>query len=89
MLIHHVLVHYHLPDPIVNYITNIYSKLKGRVKTRDWESNVIEFLRGAFQGDPYSGVIFLIAFNQLIEHIKKYKESQGYTIKNETETRTE
>ena len=46
-------------------------------------------MRGAFQGDPYSGVIFLIAFNPLIEHIKKYKESQGYTIRNETETGTE
>ena len=27
-LIPHVLLHYHLPDKIINYIRNIYSKLK-------------------------------------------------------------
>ena len=89
MLINHVLLHYHLPTQIIKYIADIYSKLKGRIKTKDWESDIIEFLRGAFQGDPYSGVIFLIAFNPLIEHIKKYKESQGYAIKHETEAGTE
>ena len=89
MLIHHVLVHYHLPKQIIKYITHIYSKLKGRVKNKDWESDIIEFLRGAIQGDPYSGVIFLIAFNPPIEHIKKYKESQGYAIMYETEAGTE
>ena len=59
---------------------NIHSKLKGRVKTKDWETNTFEFLKGVFQGDPYSGTIFLIVFNPLIEYIKKHKETQGYMI---------
>ena len=44
MLIHYVLLHYYLPTQIVKYIAHIYSKLKGKVKTKDWESDIIEFL---------------------------------------------
>ena len=81
MLIHHVLRHYHLPNTIINYIMNIYSKLKGLVKTKNWKTEVFEFLKGVFQGDPFSGTIFLITFNPLIDYIKKFKETQGYQIK--------
>ena len=81
MLILHVLHHYHIPTRIINYIQNIYSHLKGKVKTEDWETELFEFLRGTFQGDPFSGTVFLIAFNPLIEHIKKFKEKQGNKIK--------
>ena len=80
MLIYLVLKHYHLPPQIINYIKNIYSKLKGRVKTKDWETGTFDFLKGVFQGDPYSGTIFLIVFNPLIEYIKKHKETHGYII---------
>ena len=80
MLIYLVLKHYHLPPQIINYIKNIYSKLKGRVKTKDWETETFDFLKGVFQGDPYSGTIFLIVFNPLIEYIKKHKETHGYII---------
>ena len=80
-LIPHVLLHYHLPDKIINYIRNIYSKLKGLVKTKSWKTEVFDFLKGVFQGDPFSGTIFLITFNPLIEHIKTFKEKQGYQIK--------
>ena len=49
----------------------------------DWETELFLFLKGAFQGDPSSGIIFLIGFNPLIEYIKQFKQTQGYTI-NET-----
>ena len=81
MLIPHVLLHYNLPVEIINYIKNIYSKLKGKIKTKDWQTEVFDFLKGVFQGDPFSGTIFLIIFNPLIEYIKKYKDTQGYQIK--------
>ena len=48
--------------------------------TKDWESNFFMFLRGVFQGDPYSGIIFLIVFNPLIEYIKQHRETHGYTL---------
>ena len=38
-------------------------------------------MRGTFQGDPFSGTIFLITFKPLIEYIKRLKETQGYKIK--------
>ena len=80
MLIPHVLSYYNLPPQINSYIQNIYSKLKGRVVTKDWETDPFDFKKGIFQGDPYSGTIFLIIFNPLIEHIKKFKISQGYNL---------
>ena len=89
MLIPHVLRHYHFPSEIINYIQNIYSKLKGRIVIHSWESEVFEFLKGLFQGDPYSGTIFLIVFNPLMEYIKKHKDKQGYTIKVEDENEDE
>ena len=49
--------------------------MKGRVVTKDFK-----FMKGIFQGDPYSGTIFLIVFNPLIDHIKKFKDSQGYNL---------
>ena len=80
MLIPHVMSHYHLPETIITYITSLYTKLQGKVCTKDWETEIFKFLKGVFQGDPYSGVIFLIVFNPLIEHIKKHKETHGYSI---------
>ena len=71
MLIPYVLQHYHLPTRIINYIKHMYTQLKGRIKTKDWETEIFSFLRGTFQGDPFSGTIFLITFNPLIEYIKK------------------
>ena len=79
-LIQHVLSYYNLPPQIISYIQDIYTKLKGRVATKDWESDYFTFMKGIFQGDPYSGTIFLIVFNPLIEHIKKFKDSQGYNL---------
>ena len=76
-----VLAHYNLPDNIINYIIDLYSKLEGRVVTPDWETDVLQFKRGVFQGDPYSCVIFLVVFNPIIQYIKQQKEKSGYEIK--------
>ena len=56
----------------------------GKVCTPDWETEFFRFLKGVFQGDPFSGIIFLIVFNPIIEHIKIYKQTHGYTIRTET-----
>ena len=85
MLIPHVFRHYHIPEKIISYIQHIYSRLKGKVVTKQWKTDLFEFLKGTFQGDPFSGTAFLVAFNPLIEHIKKFKESQGYKIQEKNE----
>ena len=48
-LIPHVLSHYNLPPQIISYIQDIYYKLKGRVVTKDWETESFEFLKGIFK----------------------------------------
>ena len=80
-LIPHVLQHYHIPKSVITYITSLYTKLQGTVFTAEWISETFKFLRGVFQGDPLSGIIFLIVFNPIIEYIKKHTETHGYEIK--------
>ena len=79
-LIPYVMEHYHIPKQIIAYIISLYSKLEGKVVTRDWESELFKFLKGVFQGDPFSGIIFLIIFNPLIEYIKHHSKTHGYQL---------
>ena len=80
VLIPYVMSYYHIPQQIITYITSLYSKLEGKVCTKEWESEFFKFLRGVFQGDPFSGIIFLVVFNPLVEYLKKHKETHGYQI---------
>ena len=80
VLIPHVMKHYHIPEIIITYVTSLYSKLEGKVVTDAWESEVFKFLRGVFAGDPFSGMIFIVVFNPIIEYIKKHQETHGYPI---------
>ena len=57
-LIPYVMQHYYIPQRIITYITSLYTKLMGKVCTQDWETEFFKFLKGVFQGDPFSGVIF-------------------------------
>ena len=79
-LIPYVMEHYHIPKQVITYIISLYSKLEGKVVTRDWESELFNFLKGVFQGDPFSGIIFLIIFNPLIEYIKHHSKTHGYQL---------
>ena len=65
-LISDVLSHCKLPNQIT-YITNLYSKLTGYVKTKEWTTDTFKIGRGVFQGDTLSPLIFLIAFNPVIQ----------------------
>ena len=67
---------------------DLYSKLEGKVVTPDWETDVFEFKKGVFQGDPYSCVIFLIVFNPIIQYIKHNCDKSGYEIKTENNLKT-
>ena len=43
-------------------------------------SDLFEFLKGIFQGDPYSPTIFLVIFQPLIDFIQLHRESHGYQL---------
>ena len=72
MLIPYVMEYYNLPSRIITYITDLYSKLKGTVETHKWKTDLFNFLKGVFQGDPFSGVIFLVVFNPILQYIKQH-----------------
>ena len=84
VLISYVMSHYHIPAQIIRYITNQYSKLNGYIHCSEWKRDIFRFLKGVFQGDPFSGVILLIVFISIIEYIKQHKEKQGYELKTST-----
>ena len=84
VLIEYVMSYYHIPIQIINYIKNLYSKFEGKVFTKNWESEWFKFLQGVFQGDPFSGIIFLIVFNPIIEYLKTQKEMHGYQLTTKT-----
>ena len=48
-IIPHVMLHYYLPKNIVAYITNLYTKLIGKVYTEDRETEFFKFLKGYFK----------------------------------------
>lgn len=45
----HTLERNGIPPPIVNYVTNLYSRLSGYVQGPDWRSDKFRFARGTFQ----------------------------------------
>ena len=42
----------HLPRQIITYITNLYSKLKGRVEKNKWKTDIFNFLKEVYKGIP-------------------------------------
>ena len=70
-----------VPQNIIDYIMDLYSKLEGKVVTPDWETDVFEFRKGVFQGDPYLCVIFLVVFNPIIQYINQKSEKFSYEIR--------
>ena len=79
-LIEHSLRHYHVPELEISYIMSLYSKLKGKIVTKEWSSNTFDFKKGIFTGDNYSPIIFNVVFQPLIDAIKSRKEDQGYNL---------
>ena len=73
--------HYHFPQFMIDYISNLYKKINGRIVTKNWESNIFYFKKGLFQGDALSGPIFLTVFNPIIEELKKYVKTMDMKLK--------
>ena len=78
-LIDHTLRRNGIPSPVCDYVKNLYSRLEGCVKTKEWTAEPFSFKRGVFQGDPLSPIIFLMVFNPIIQHLK-LKEDSGYSL---------
>ena len=69
---------YHMLCPITTFPTKLLHILqvctlnyKDKFLQKSGKQKMFKFLRGVFQGDPFSGIIFLIAFNPIVQYIKK------------------
>ena len=69
-----------LPANVRDYIVSLYGKLKGKVRTSKWVSEDFVFSKGVFQGDPLSPIIFLMCFNPILEDLKRFEVSDGYSL---------
>ena len=55
------------PPEFTNYVNNLYSSLSAQISTKDWITESFPIQRGVFQGDTLSPLLFLIAFNPMIQ----------------------
>ena len=79
-LIQWILSHFHILESEAAYILDLYSKLTGKVKTKEWTSDIFKFLTGIFQGDPFSPIIFLMCFQPLLAYIQEQSD-KGFTFR--------
>mgnify|MGYP003407069818 CR=1 FL=1 len=90
--VHHSLIskalqRYNFPPQIISYIQTLYSNMAAQIQTPEWSSSPFYMKKGVFQGDPLSPLIFLAAFNPIIEFLKS-KSSSGFPLDNHTKVIT-
>ncbi len=66
-LIADMLDHVGVPVELRSYISSAYSQLTAYVACKKWSTSPFPIHRGVFQGDTLSPLIFLIAFNPVIQ----------------------
>ena len=68
-LIHLGLSWFHVPEWVCVLIKSYYSSLFAKVVTRDWETSILAFLIGVFQGCTISPILFDIVFQLCITYV--------------------
>ena len=80
-LIDHTLRRNHFPQSLQSYFKQFYGNTQSKVITKNFQSEPFHFRRGVTQGDPMSPIIFILAFNPIIDFILK-QEQFGYELNN-------
>ena len=80
-LINFSLQHYHTPLQFLAIVQALYTGLNAKVITAEWETPVIPFQKGVYQGDPLSTVIFNTVINTLLDTISR-RSDLGYQFSN-------
>ena len=65
-----------------NYVKCFYNNIQAIVSTSSFKSEIFTFKRGVFQGDPLSPIIFLMAFNPVLQYLHD-NSNFGYCINDE------
>ena len=71
----------HMQEQIIKYLKCFYSNLMSKVVTTEFDSEEFKFKRGVTQGDPYSPIVFLMAFQPILDYLYSQKSS-GYNLNN-------
>lgn len=69
-----------IPTPIISYISNAYSPLRSFVSSLNWITDLFPIECGIFQSDTLSPMIFLIAFNPVVQFANKEK-AVGFSLR--------
>ena len=59
----------HFPQEVQEYFKNFYADTKSKVTSKSFHTNPFSFKNGVTQGDPMSAVIFILAFQPIIDHL--------------------
>ncbi|CAB4018711.1 Hypothetical predicted protein [Paramuricea clavata] len=76
ILIYEVLEYHHIPDHIKNLVSSLYTDFQASIITEQFNTSFITVGRGVLQGDCLSPLLFNMAFNTFIQHIKSEKYRQ-------------
>ena len=71
------------PPEIQFYINQFYTNIQARVQTQTFKSEIFQFKRGVFQGDPLSPIIFLVVFNPILQYLQNQTKFGYNLIENE------
>ena len=74
-----------VPPTVSSYVESL-SKLFVIVTTKNWETPPIPFCRAVFQDNTMSPIMFLLAFNPLLQLAAELDHSHGYFIQLPLET---
>ena len=79
--VHHSLIvkgleRFMFPPEVIAYVTGLYQSISGKVCNKRWTSEPFPLKKGVFQGNPLSPIIFLKAFNPIIENLNSYSEKE-------------
>ena len=61
----------HFPQEVQEYFKNFYSQIKSKVTTKSFHTDAFSFKKGVTQGDPMSAIIFILAFQPIIDNLVK------------------
>ena len=82
-----ILEYVKLPNEVQFYVSTLYANLSAYIATKQWKTSCFKIGRGVFQGDTLSPLIFLLAFNPIIQAI--FKLESGFKLKLPTPTCSE
>ena len=68
---HDILEYVQLPVEVQDCISAFYGNLSAYISTKTWKTPCFDIKRGVFQGDTLPPLIFLLAFNPIIQAVQK------------------